>query len=154
MYIDSLDKVDNQILNLLLEDARMGFTEIGNIVGLSRTAVKTRVSALESKGIIKGYKAIVDPQEAPEMMTFVVNVEAKPDSFEACKQIFSEATETVIAVQITGTNCRIVAICLSPNMKTMRDFVNKICRAVPGITSVAINTVLDVIKGSIMSEKC
>ena len=154
MYIDSLDKVDNQILNLLLEDARMGFTEIGNIVGLSRTAVKTRVSALESKGIIKGYKAIVDPQEAPEMMTFVINVEAKLDSFEACKQIFSEATETVIAVQIPGTNCRIVAICLSPNMKTMRDFVNKICRAVPGITSVAINTVLDVIKGSIMSEKC
>ena len=150
MYIDSLDKVDNQILNLLLEDARMGFTEIGKIVGLSRTAVKTRVSALESKGIIKGYKAIVDPQEAPEMMTFVINVEAKPDSFEACKQIFSEATETVIAVQITGTNCRIVAICLSPNM---RDFVNKICRAVPGITSVAINTVLDVIKGSITSEK-
>ena len=47
----------------------MGFTEIGNIVGLSRTAVKTRVSALENKGIIKGYKAIVDPQEAPEMMT-------------------------------------------------------------------------------------
>ena len=153
MYIDSLDKVDNQILNLLLEDARMGFTEIGNIVGLSRTAVKTRVCALESKGIIKGYKAIVDPQEAPEMMTFVINAEAKPDSFEACKRIFSEATETVMAVQTTGTNCRIVAICVSPNMKTIRDFVNKICRAVPGITSVAINTVLDVIKGSITSEK-
>jgi DNA-binding Lrp family transcriptional regulator len=153
MYIDSLDKVDNQILNLLLEDARMGFTEIGNIVGLSRTAVKTRVATLERKGIIKGYKAIVDPQEAPETMTFIINVEAKPDSFEMCKRIFAEATETVVAVQTTGTNCRIVAICVSPHMKTMRDFVNKICRAVPGITSVAINTVLDVIKGSITTEQ-
>ena len=153
MHIDSLDKVDNQILNLLLEDARMGFTEIGNIVGLSRTAVKTRVCALENKGIIKGYKAIVDPQEAPKMMTFVINAEAKPDSFEACKRIFAEATETVVAVQTTGTNCRIVAICISSNMKTMRDFLNKICKAVPGITSVAINTVLDVIKGSVTPEK-
>ena len=153
MYIDSLDKVDNQILNLLLEDARMGFTEIGNIVGLSRTAVKTRVATLERKGIIKGYKAIVDPQEAPETMTFIINVEAKPDSFEMCKRIFAEATETVVAIQTTGTNCRIVTICVSPNMKTMRDFVNKICRAVPGITSVTINTVLDVIKGSITTEQ-
>ena len=153
MYIDSLDKVDNQILNLLLEDARMGFTEIGNIVVLSRTAVKTRVATLERKGIIKGYKAIVDPQEAPETMTFIINVEAKPDSFEMCKRIFAEATETVVAIQTTGTNCRIVTICVSPNMKTMRDFVNKICRAVPGITSVTINTVLDVIKGSITTEQ-
>ena len=153
MYIDSFDKVDNQILNLLLEDARMGFTEIGNIVGLSRTAVKTRVATLERKGIIKGYKAIVDPQEAPETMTFIINVEAKPDSFEMCKRIFAEATETVMAVQTTGSNCRIVAIGVSPNMKTMRNFVNKICKTVPEITSVAINTVLDVIKGLITTEQ-
>ena len=69
MHIASLDAIDNQIINLLLKDARIGFTEIGDQVGLSRTAVKTRVASLERQGIIKGYKAIIDPQAAPETMT-------------------------------------------------------------------------------------
>lgn len=47
MHIDSLDTIDNKIINLLLEDARMGYSEIGERVGLSRTAVKTRIAALE-----------------------------------------------------------------------------------------------------------
>ena len=129
----------------------MGFTEIGNIVGLSRTAVKTRVSALETKGIIKGYKAIVDPQSAPETMTFVVNVETRPEAFEECKQAFADAPETVTVVQTTG-NCHLLAICLSPDVKTMREFVNKTYRTVRGITSISAHSVLDVIKGSIIPE--
>ena len=55
MYLSSLDKIDNAILNLLLNDARMSYSDIGNKVGLSRVAVKNRVAAMERAGIIKGY---------------------------------------------------------------------------------------------------
>lgn len=34
MHIKSLDATDNQIINILHEDARMGYTEIGDKVGL------------------------------------------------------------------------------------------------------------------------
>lgn len=136
MHIDSLDTIDNKIINLLLEDARMGYSEIGERVGLSRTAVKTRIAALERQGIIKGYKAIIDPQAAPETMTFVTNIETKPDSFEECKRIFTESPETVTIVHTTGNNCHLVAICLAPDVKTMRNFVNKIYKEVPGIISI------------------
>ncbi len=153
MHIDSLDMIDNQIINLLLEDARIGYTEIGDRVGLSRTAVKTRVASLERQGIIKGYKAIIDPQAAPETMTFVTNIETRPDSFEKCKRIFAKSPETVTIVHTTGNNCHLVAICLTPDVKTMRNFVNKIYNEVPGILSINANSVIDVIKGSIIPEK-
>ena len=52
MWIKGLDGTDNKIINLLLEDGRMSYSEIGNIVGLSRTSVKSRISELEEKGII------------------------------------------------------------------------------------------------------
>jgi DNA-binding Lrp family transcriptional regulator len=115
--------------------------------------VKTRIAALERQGIIKGYKAIIDPQAAPETMTFVTNIETKPDSFEECKRIFAESPETVTIVHTTGSNCHLVAICLAPDVKTMRNFVNKIYKEVPGIISINANSVLDVIKGSIIPEK-
>ena len=77
--------------------------------------------------------------------------QTKPEEFEECKRVFVEAPETVTIVQTTG-NCHLVAICLSPDVKTMREFVNKIYRTVPGITSINAHSVLDVVKGSIIPE--
>ncbi len=152
MYFSSLDKIDNQIINLLLKDARMSYSDIGEAVGLSRVAVKNRIAALERLGVIKGYKAVIDSQSVPETMTFVVNIETKPEEFEACKRAFVEADETVTIVHTTG-NCHLVAICISSDIKTMREFVNKIYRDVLGITYINAHSVLDVVKGSIIPER-
>lgn len=151
MQIRGIDEIDNQIVNLLLEDGRMSYSDIAEKVGLSRTAVKARIDVLESSGIIKGYKAIIDPLVAPEMMTFVMNVEMRAEDFEECKRIFAEAKEPVTIVQTTG-NCHLLAICLSPDVKTMRTFVNDIYKRAPGIQSINAHAVLDIIKGSILPE--
>ena len=147
-----LDRKDREILDLLLTDGRMSYSDIGEAVGLSRTAVKNRIAALEDNGVIKGYRAIIDPQNASDMMTFVVNIETTAESFEEAKRIFTDAEETVTLIQTTG-NCHLVAICLSQDIKTMRTFVNRIYKTVPGITSVNAHSVLDIIKGSIVPEK-
>ena len=54
MHINGIDEKDNAIIHLLLKDARMSYSDIGAAVGLSRTAVKNRVAALEDRGIIGG----------------------------------------------------------------------------------------------------
>ena len=151
MIFHGLDNLDNTIVNLLLEDGRMSYSDIAENVGLSRTAVKNRIKSLEESGIIKGYKAVINPENAPEMMTFITNIETQAEHFEECKQIFAESEQTVTIVQTTG-NCHLVAICLAPDVKTMRDFVNRIYKTVPGILSINAHSVLDVVKGSIIPE--
>ena len=152
MRIKGIDEKDNQIVNLLREDGRMSYSDIGERVGLSRTAVKARMTALREGGIIKGYRAVIDPLAAPEMMTFVTEIETRPESFEECKQLFSNSEETVTLVQTTG-GCRLVAICVAADVGTMRDFVNRVYKAAPGILSIHAHSVLDVIKGSILPEQ-
>lgn len=152
MYINSIDEIDNKIVDLLLQDARMTYSDIGIQVGLSRTAVKNRVVALENKGIINGYRAIINPQESTEMMTFIVNIETNPEHFDSAKQVISEADEVITLIQTTGRNSHLTAICVSEDVKIMRDFVNHIYRTVDGILSINAHTVLDVIKGSIILE--
>ena len=152
MIIKGIDEIDNQLVNLLLQDGRMSYSDMAAKVGLSRTAVKTRVFALEKAGIIRGYRAVIDPLSAPEMTTFVINIETKAENFEECKRAFCEAQETVTIVQTTG-NCHLLAICLSTDIKTMRNFANLLYNTVPGILSISAHTVLDVIKGSILPEK-
>ena len=152
MWIKGLDGTDNKIINLLQGNGRMSYSEIGNIVGLSRTSVKNRISELEEKGIISGYRAIINPQNAPEMMTFIMNVETQAEQFENAKKTLMEAEETVTIIQTTG-NCHLVVICQTSTVQEMKIFVNKAYKEIEGITSINAHAVLDILKGSVIPEK-
>jgi DNA-binding Lrp family transcriptional regulator len=47
-------------VDLLTQDARRSFNDIGSLVGLSAPAVKRRVDRLEDTGVILGYTARID----------------------------------------------------------------------------------------------
>ena len=53
MFLEGLDLLDQKILLLLIQNARMSYSDIGKQVGISRVAVKMRVQAMEQKGIIE-----------------------------------------------------------------------------------------------------
>ena len=63
MFLEGLDALDQKILLLLIENARISYSDIGKQVGISRVAVKMRVQAMEQKGIIEEYTTIVNPQK-------------------------------------------------------------------------------------------
>ena len=63
MFLNGLDQLDQKIVELLIGNARMSYSEIGDQVGISRVAVKSRIQALEERGIIEGYTTIVNPQK-------------------------------------------------------------------------------------------
>ena len=49
MHFLGLDEQDNAILNLIKDNARMSYSEIGERIGLSRPAVKNRMDAMQQK---------------------------------------------------------------------------------------------------------
>lgn len=57
-----LDERDLAILAALQEDARATYADIGRRVGLSPSSVHERVRKLEQAGVIRGYRAEVDPR--------------------------------------------------------------------------------------------
>ena len=56
-----LDRLDGQILALLVEDARRSYADIGGAVGLSASAVKRRVDRMRAGGAITGFTVRLDP---------------------------------------------------------------------------------------------
>ncbi len=56
--------VDREILYLLQEDARSTATEIGASVGVSDTTVRNRLRGLESGGVVRGYRPVIDYERA------------------------------------------------------------------------------------------
>jgi Lrp/AsnC family transcriptional regulator, leucine-responsive regulatory protein len=56
------DPIDRQIVAALLADGRSTLKSLGEVTGLSTSAVQARVRRLESDGVIRGYTALIDPE--------------------------------------------------------------------------------------------
>lgn len=69
-----MESADRRIVDLLREDGRMSYTDLGRAVGLSTSAVHQRVRRLEERGIITGYAATVDASNLGTPLTAFVSV--------------------------------------------------------------------------------
>jgi Lrp/AsnC family leucine-responsive transcriptional regulator len=68
------DPIDLAIIRLLAEDGRMSFADLARETGLSTSAVHQRVKRLESRGVIRGYRAIVDGRAVGLPLTAFVSL--------------------------------------------------------------------------------
>ena len=56
-----MDRIDHGIIDQLRLNARAGYADIGDEVGLSASAVKRRIDKLVADGVIRGFTVQVDP---------------------------------------------------------------------------------------------
>src|SRR5690606_20261581 len=80
--LDSLsmqfDTVDKRLLELLREDGRASHASLAKAVGLSAPAVGERVRKLEQAGVIKGFRAVLDPEAVGLQVTAFVMIAPQP----------------------------------------------------------------------------
>lgn len=69
-----IEDTDAEILRLLSKDGRMSFTDLAKRTGLSVSAVHSRVRRLEQRGVIRGYRAEIDPEALDLALTAFVSV--------------------------------------------------------------------------------
>src|SRR5262249_14137235 len=96
--------MDRQIMTLLAHDGRMSFTDLAKETGLSVSAVHQRVRRLQARGAIRGFGALLDPEEIGLPLTAFVSIKpidpAAPDdapdrlahlsAIEACHSVAGE----------------------------------------------------------------
>jgi len=68
------DEVDRRILALLGADGRMSYADLARETGLSTSAVHQRVRRLEKRGVISGYRAVVDPRAVGLPLTALIDL--------------------------------------------------------------------------------
>lgn len=78
-----LEDTDAEIVRRLAVDGRMSYTDLAKETGLSVSAVHSRVRRLEQRGVIRGYRADLDPESLDLGLTAFVSVKpidpAAPD---------------------------------------------------------------------------
>jgi DNA-binding Lrp family transcriptional regulator len=145
MNVEGLDALDNKIIDVLKENARATFSEIGERVGLSRVAVKNRIEIMEQSGIIQGYKAIVNPTKVPQGIAFTIDVEAMPEMYQEVVEVLARDKFLRQVYSTTGES-RLHAIGFAPNVTTLESHVNYLFKNTKGIRRLSWNLLLTTIK--------
>lgn len=100
------DDIDEGIVRAVAHDARATLADLSAAVGLSVSAVQTRLRRLESRGVITGYRALLDAEAVGKPLAAFVEITpldpAQPDNapellehlteIEACHSIAGDAS--------------------------------------------------------------
>lgn len=127
MHIEGLDEFDHKILEVIKENARITYSEIGELVGISRVSVKKRMDQLESDGIIRGYHTIIDPTHVPDGVRFILDIETTPESYEDVLEKLSKEKYIRQIYGVTG-ECALHVTGFVSHSRNLQLFVNAIYR--------------------------
>ncbi|WP_176596054.1 MULTISPECIES: Lrp/AsnC family transcriptional regulator [Sphingobium] len=144
-----LDEFDRKIIAALVEDGRMTVTDLAQAVGLSKTPCQVRLRRLIDTGVIRGFRAIVDP--AKFGMDHVAFAEVKlSDTREKALDEFNAAVRRIPEVE----ECHMIASSFdyllkvrTADIRRYRAVLGEKISSLPHVAStstyVAMETVLD-----------
>ncbi|WP_066341329.1 Lrp/AsnC family transcriptional regulator [Azohydromonas lata] len=146
--MDSLDRHDVLLLQELQRDARQTVQQLAEAVGLSSTPCWRRIKELESRGVIRGYTALVDREKVNLQLCVLAEInlgrheEGEVQRFEAA---VAQSPQIVACWSTTGQADYVIKV-LVPDIKAYERFLHETAFRLPGVTHVRSSVVMKEVK--------
>ena len=99
----NLDSLDEKILHLMAEDARIPFLEVARVCNVSGAAIHQRIQKLTNLGILKGSQFIIDPEKVGyETCAYIGLYLKNPENFDSVVEALKKIPEVVECHYTTG----------------------------------------------------
>lgn len=145
MFLDGLDELDQKIVGLLIQNARMSYSEIGQKVGISRVAVKMRVQSLEQRGVIEEYTTVINPQKISGAVSCYFEIETAPEALTQVTDILENHPVITQIYRVTGKN-KLHVHAVASSGDEMERLIRETMDTLPGVTAISCNVILSRIK--------
>lgn len=149
-----MDRIDEQILEIIKGNARISFQELGEALGMSRVAAKKRVKKLEDAGIIRGYNTTIYRDDE---ITVIIDITTGDGNFEKVLEYVSTRTAFVRQIFCTtkANHIHMVAASTDPrDLKYLTKMIQKKCGDdIEYISCHAITEVIKDVYGGVRYDK-
>jgi Lrp/AsnC family leucine-responsive transcriptional regulator len=146
-----LDNYDRKILKLLQGDGRMTITELSGQIGLSKTPCLNRVKKLETKGYIRGYRAVINHELVDDNHIAFVQIkmdDTKTQALNAFNAAIKEIPE-VVQCHLIASHFDYLLKVRTNNMESYRKVLGEKISALPHVQNSSTFVVMQEVKSYI-----
>ena len=127
----ALDDTDVAIVDTLEADGRATLSQLAELTGMSVSAVQSRVRRLEERGVITGYRAVVDGElRGLPLGAFVSVTPLDYSCEEQIPEILGRIEEVTACYSVAGSESFVLRVRVASPSK-LEELLNRIHRDVP-----------------------
>jgi Lrp/AsnC family leucine-responsive transcriptional regulator len=139
-----LDRIDVKLLELLQEDDRISYGELGQQVGLSISGVNARLKKLQASGAIRRFAAQLDPGIVGlDLCAFIQVVLERPEHDRPFIEAVSEISAILECHHVTGDFSYLLKIRVR-NTAALERLISDEIKRLPGVvrthTAIALSS--------------
>lgn len=138
----TMDEIDVKLLELLQDNGRMPLKQMAAEVFLSSPAVSARIARLEGAGIIKGYRAVVDPIALGHHITAFINLEVPPTEKGDFGAFITKCPHVLECNGVTGTYSMLMKVAF-PSTASLDAFVGQLQKYGHTQTQIVFSAVVE-----------
>lgn len=136
-----IDEIDRRILELLAENGRMSYVDIGKELNLSRVSIRDRVNQLQENGIIEKFTVVINSDKVGKTVSAFFEVDCEPASLVSVAETLANNPSVASCYQMTGPSTLHMHV-LVEDFSRLEKFINEELYSLEGITRVASHILL------------
>ncbi|MBD8069473.1 Lrp/AsnC family transcriptional regulator [Bacillus sp. PS06] len=136
-----LDETDKKILQLLTENGRMSYVDIGKELNLSRVSIRERVNQLMDNGVIEKFSVVINSEKIGKGVSAFFEVDCEPASLVAVAEALANNPQVASCYQMTGPSTLHMHV-LVEDFAKLESFINEELYSLEGITRVESHILL------------
>ena len=139
-----LDELDRKILEILQDDARISFTDVGRKLDVGETTIRYRVNRLKKEGVITHFTALLDPRKIGQNITAIVLLKVDHKNIKISSKKLALFREYHHLFQTTG-EYDLVSVVHTRNLTHLNELRGRI-KKLPGVKDVMVYVATHLIK--------
>ena len=141
-----MDDIDKKILNILQNNYRISYKELGKKVKMAASSVHNRVQRMLDEGVIKKEDTIINPIKAGFETVAILGLSVDPLKLSKV----AEKIATYDRVQLVGTTTGdhdVIASVIAEDEKSLWRFINEEIKTIDGVRSkMDVSSFIDIFK--------
>jgi Lrp/AsnC family transcriptional regulator, leucine-responsive regulatory protein len=136
-----IDDIDRRILQLLIENGRMSYVDIGKELNLSRVSIRERVYQLTENGVIEKFTVVINSDKVGKSVSAFFEVDCEPSSLVSVAETLANNPRVASCYQMTGPSTLHMHVLVEDFVK-LENFINEELYSLEGITRVESHILL------------
>ncbi|MFX3624860.1 MAG: Lrp/AsnC family transcriptional regulator [Ectobacillus sp.] len=136
-----ISETDRRILELLMQNGRMSYADIGKELNMSRNSVRDRVQQMMERGIIEKFSVVINSEAVGKNVSAFFEVDCEPAYLVKVAEKLANNPNVASCYQMTGPSTLHMHV-LVEDFSSLESFINNELYGIEGISRVESHILL------------